>query len=245
MQHQQHAAAVTRLAVARLLVDEAPRRADEEHQPALDATMPPVHGGAMAKRRRMRRAVRAGHRKIVVVRRALVRVETIRAVATAAQATAHRVRAHPAVTLARPVRPVPRAHPAPEVAKVTAARHLLVAAAAMVATAVAATTVAIAAAEPVRVAVVDRAMAVGAALAATAVKVTARRARAGASVVNLHRAAASAAAAPAAVLVAALAMTVAHLLRALLTLAVTTRADQTVRREPAAEAAVAGAIAMA
>lgn len=252
--HQQHAAADTLLAVARLRVDEAPRRAGEEHQPVGEehlpvrgATMQPVQGGAMVKRRRTRRAVRAGHRKIVVARRALARAATIRAVATAAQATALPGRARPVVTLARPVRRVRGAHPAQGVAKAIAVRHRLVAAAAMAVTAAAAT-VAITVAEPVRVAV-DRAMAVGAARAAMAVKVMAAHpARDGVSVVSRLRAAADIAAAETAVAMraAASAMTVARLLRVQLTPAVVMRAAQTVHRVPVAQAvAAAGPIAMA
>ena len=228
---------VTPLAVARPPADVAHHRlgvghprADEEHPRALAATTQLAHVGVMAKRRRTRRAVKAGHQKIVAVPRVLAQPKagTIHVGAIAAQATAHRAPGRLAVMPVHQVQAVVRA---------IAARRRPEAAAATVA---AATTATITVADPV----VDQAMAVVAAAAATVVKVTAHRAHAGGSVVSRRKVAASGLATTVAIRAATLATTAAHLRRVPLTAAVTTQADRTARRAPVAEAA-AGAIAMA
>lgn len=74
----------------------------EAHPLAVAVTLQPGHAGAMAKRRRMRHVVKAGHRKIDAVLRALAppKAGTIHAVATARQA-AHPTSAHRAVVRKR------------------------------------------------------------------------------------------------------------------------------------------------
>ena len=230
--------------MARLRVDAAHRLAD--------ATLQPARAGNTAKHRRMRRAVKVGHRKIVAAPRDLAKAATIHVVATAHRATAHRAVARPrrAATLVHQVRHLEQA-----AAKVIAALHPRVAAVATAAgVAVAAAVVAVATpATTVAVEVADQAMADVAAPAATVVvKVTAHRAHAGASVVSRRRGGAAKvvmATVPVAIRAAAMglataATTVAHLRRARLTAVATTQAARTVRRAPAA-VAVAGATAMA
>lgn len=238
---------VMRRAVARPPVGVARLRVGGAQHLA-DVILQLARAGNMAKHHQTHHVVKDGHRRIVVARRALVRPKagTIHAVAIARQATAHRavVRLQAAATLAHRVR-LEQAG-----AKAIAAQHRLADAAAMVAAvptaAVAATTVAITE--------VDRAMAVVAVLPATVVvKVTAQRARVGATVVNHRRVAAVLAMAMVAIRAAAAglataAMTVAHLRRVLPTVAVTMRAALTARRVPVALAraeAAAGAIVTA
>jgi hypothetical protein len=198
----------------------------------------------MAKLRQTHRVVKAGHPKIVVAQRASAKVETIHVVAIAAQVMAHLAVAHP-----RPVVAATLVHRVPQaVVKAIAARHQPADVAAMVAAVPTAAAAATTAATTAAAQVADQAMVVVAVLAVTAVvKETERRGHGGVSVASLHRVvvAGLATAETAAIRAAAtLATTVAHLRRALLTVAVTMRAARIVRRVPAA-VAEAGAIAMA
>lgn len=208
-----------------------------------DATLQPVRAGNTAKHRPMRHVVKAGHRKIVVAPRDLVKAATIHVVATAHRATAHRAVARLRQVVATLVHRVRHLEPAE--AKAIAALHPRVAAVA--------TAAGVAVAAAVAPEVADQAMADVVAPAATVVvKVTAHRAHAGASVVSRRRGGAAKvvmATVPVAIRAAAMglataAATVAHLRRARLTAVATTQAARTVRRAPAA-VAVAGATAMA